>query len=149
MADIWHLQSSKMLLHFLTELGCEIQTMALLRCLKRIHHLNGIFQTFRCFVFLYLIDFLGDEFLKFHCFEIKERVMHAASYTPLEIAVVLWGVLHLYEGNLGKKIRAKAAALAIFPKCSLQDHPKRLRFCCCAVERKTANSFDRFFFLPD
>ena len=95
-----------MLLHFLTELGCEIQTMALLLSL----HLNGIFQTFRCFVFLSLIDFLGDEFLKFHCFEIKERVMHAASYTPLEIAVVLWGVLHLYEGNLGKKDQSKGGS---------------------------------------
>ena len=42
--------------------------------------------------------------------------MHAASYTPLEIAVVLWGVLHLYEGNLGKKDQSKGGSSSYFSK---------------------------------
>ena len=106
-----------MLLHFLTELGCEIQTMALLRCLLKNPSFEWNFSNVSLLCVPCLInDFLGNEFLKFHCFEIKERVMHAASYTPLEIAVVLWGVLHLYEGNLGKKDQSKGGSSSYFSK---------------------------------
>ena len=42
----------------------------------------------------------------------RSRESYACCSTPLEIAV-LWGVLHLYEGNLEKN-QIRGAALATF-----------------------------------
>ena len=110
------------------------------KCLQLIFVDYNKFKTYLSQFQLNLVVFWAQEiplFLKNNLLS-RGRESYACCSTPLEIAV-LWGVLHLYEGNL-EKIRSEEQR---------QLHFSKMQFCCKRPSETVlllcSNSFDRFF----